>query len=247
MSLRTSYTLIAPFYDWVVGPALHRARQKSLARLPAGGGAHILLNGIGSGLDLPLLPPGHRYTALDLTRAMLNKALPRTGDLDLQWTQGDSQRLPFSTGAFDHVLLHLILAIVPDTRAALREAARVVKPGGRLYILDKFLRPGESAWLRRLLNPLMRRIATRTNVVFEDALAGVSGLRVIADEPALARGWFRMITLEKNSDQDSPESSASSLSRRGQVSQTMPPSNPMATAASIRYHINPLIARLPVL
>ena len=210
MSLRTSYTLIAPFYDWLVGPALARARASSLARLPRSGGAHILVNGIGTGLDLPLLPAAQRYTALDLNRAMLEKALPRGGTLDLQWVQGDSQQLPFRTGAFDHVLLHLILAIVPDTQLALREAARVVKTGGRLFVLDKFLRPGESAWLRRMLNPLARRIATRTDVVFEEALAAVAGLTVIADEPAMAGGWFRMITLEKTAGQGLPESSASS-------------------------------------
>lgn len=245
MSLRTSYTLIAPFYDWLVGPALARVRARSLARLPQAGGAHIFVNGIGTGLDLPLLPAAHRYTALDLNRAMLEKALSRGGGLDLHWVQGDSQRLPFRAGAFDHVLLHLILAIVPDTQLALREAARVVKTGGRLYVLDKFLRPGEAAWLRRLLNPLARRIATRTDVVFEKALAGVPGLTVIADEPAMAGGWFRMITLEKTADQELPDASASSSSsssRRGQVSQTMPPSSATARAASIRYHINPLIA-----
>lgn len=241
MSLRTSYTLIAPFYDWLIGPALGRVRAKSLARLPRSGGAHILLNGIGTGLDLPLLPSAHRYTALDLTRAMLQKALPRGSHLDLHWTQGDSQQLPFRSEAFDHVLLHLILAIVPDTRAALREAARVVKVGGQLFILDKFLRQGEAAWLRRMINPLAQQIATRTNVVFEEALTGLNELRVIADEPVMAGGWFRMITLEKIADQGLPESSLSSSSRRGQVSQTMPPSNATATAASIKYHINPVI------
>lgn len=242
MSLRTSYTLIAPFYDWLVGPALARVRARSLARLPQAGGAHIFVDGIGTGLDLPLLSAAHRYTALDLNRAMLEKALPRGSGLDLHWVQGDSQRLPFRTGAFGHVLLHLILAIVPDTQLALREAARVVKTGGRLYVLDKFLRPGKAAWLRRLLNPLARRIATRTDVVFEEALAGVPGLAVVADEPVMAGGWFRMITLEKTADQELPDASSSSSSRRGQVSQTMPPSSTTARAASIKYHINPLIA-----
>ncbi|MBX3663264.1 MAG: methyltransferase domain-containing protein [Burkholderiales bacterium] len=241
MSLRASYTLIAPLYDALVGPALDRVRRRSLARLPGGTGEHILLSGVGTGLDLPWLPACHHYTALDLTRAMLRKALPRGRHLDIRWVQGDSQRLPFADDAFDHALLHLILAIVPDTRAALAESARVVRPGGRLLVLDKFLRRGEAAWLRRLANPLIRRIATRTDVVLEDALAGVRGLRVLSDEPALAGGWFRMVTLEKTRAQDLPDSSGSSSSRRGQVSQTIPPSNATATAASIRYQSNPVI------
>ena len=241
MSLRSSYTRLAPVYDWLIGPALARVRARSLARLPAAG-AHIFLNGIGTGLDLPLLPATHRYTALDLTRAMLDRAQQRRGKLDVQWVQGDSQRLPFRDDSFDHVLLHLILAIVPDSRAALRESARVVRTGGKLFVLDKFLRRGEAALLRRMLNPLMRRIATRTDVVFEDVLAGVNGLRVIDDQPAMAGGWFRLITLEKTATQDFPEASESSSSRRGQVSQTMPTSSETATPTSIKNQINPLIA-----
>ena len=109
-------------------------------------------------------------------------------------------------------------------------------------MLDKFLRRGEAALLRRMLNPLMRRIATRTDVVFEDVLAGVNGLRVIDDQPAMAGGWFRLITLEKTATQDFPEASESSSSRRGQVSQTMPTSSETATPTSIKNQINPFIA-----
>lgn len=245
MSLRSSYTLLAPVYDWLVGPALAQARTRSLARLPAAA-ARVLLNGVGTGLDLPLLPSAHHYTALDLTRAMLARALPRSGALDLAWVQGDSQKLPFRDASFDHVLMHLILAIVPDSRAALRESARVLRNGGRLFVLDKFLRRGEAALLRRMVNPLMRRIATRTDIVFEDVLAGVPALRVLDDQPAMAGGWFRMITLEKTAGQDLPDASESPSSPRGQVSQTMPTSSATATATSIRNHIKPLIACHPL-
>lgn len=244
MSLRTSYTLIAPVYDWIVGPALAHARARSLRRLSTAHHSRILLNGVGTGLDLPLLPATNHYTALDLTRAMLQKALPRGRGLDMTWIQGDSQRLPFGDNTFDHVVLHLILAIVPDTRAALREATRVVRPGGHLYLLDKFLRPGKTAWLRRAINPLLRRIATRTDVVFEDALAGVRGLRVLDDQPALAGGWFRMITLEKTTDQGLPEASESS-SRRGQINQMPPPSNTSTAATSSKNHSKPLMFSVP--
>jgi len=66
-----------------------------------------------------------------------------------------------------------------------------------LLILDKFLRPGQSAPLRRLLNPLAARVATRLDVVFDDILRQVPGLRVVSDEPAGGGGWFRRIRLER--------------------------------------------------
>jgi ubiquinone/menaquinone biosynthesis C-methylase UbiE len=197
VSLRASYTLLSPFYDLFVGPAFAAARRASLAALPREGGALVLVNGVGSGLDLPLLPPGHRYVGLDLTRAMLDRAGPRARDVEFMPVQGDSLALPFRAASFDHAVLHLILAVVPDAARALAETARVVRPGGTLLVLDKFLRRGQAAPLRRILSPLAARLVTRIDVVFEDVLERVPGLRVTADEPAAAGGWFRRIRLER--------------------------------------------------
>jgi len=197
MSLRLSYTLLSPFYDLVAGPAFAAARRASLAGLPRDGSARVLINGVGSGLDLPFLPPGHRYVGLDLTRAMLARAVPRGAGIEFAAVQGDSLALPFRDASFDSAVLHLILAIVPDAARALAETARVVRPAGQILILDKFLRRGESAWVRRVVNPLAARMVTRLDVVFEDVLARVPGLRLASDEPAAAGGWFRRIRLER--------------------------------------------------
>ena len=196
-NLKRSYTLLAPFYDLAVAGALAGARRRSIARLPQSGSLSVLVNGIGTGLDLPLLPTAHRYVGLDLTGAMLGRARARRGQLALDLVQGDSQRLPFASASFDAVLLHLIVAIVPDPVAVLRETARVLKPGGRVLLLDKFLRAGQRAPLRRALSPLAARIATNLDVVFEDALAAVAELKLVSDEPSLARGWFRAIELAR--------------------------------------------------
>lgn len=196
MNLAHSYTLIAPFYDALLAAASRGQRMVSLAGLPREP-ARILLNGVGTGLDLPLLPATHRYTGIDLTRAMLRRAMPRAGELDVQWVQGDSQRLPFADGSFDHAVLHLILAVLPDPLAGLRETARVLVPGGTVLIFDKFLRPGQRAPLRRLLNPLLRRVATRLDVVLEELLAQTPLLQLEGDNPALAGGWFRLVRLRR--------------------------------------------------
>ncbi|BCT66722.1 methyltransferase domain-containing protein [Nitrosospira sp. NRS527] len=201
MSLRHSYTIIAPLYDAFLAAAGTGLRAASLAQLPQQprqGGLNILISGIGTGLDLPYLPPGHAYAGLDLTAAMLERAKPRIGNLHLNLVRGDSMALPFASASFDYVVLHLILAIVPDARSCLRETARVLKPGGHVLILDKFLKPGETAWLRRALNLLSQHIVTRLDVIFEEVLEGVPELKMETDVPVLAGGWFRSIRLTKD-------------------------------------------------
>lgn len=197
MSLKYSYTLIAPFYDAFLAAATRAPRRKSLALLSPHAPLDVLINGVGTGLDLPHLPPQHRYVGLDLTPGMLRRATGRCDGLRFGAVEGDAQRLPFADESFDVAVLHLILAVVPEPSRCLAETARVVRPGGTILVFDKFLRQGERGAFRRALNPLTRRVATRLDVVFEELLGAVSGLERTHDEAVLAGGWFRLIRLRK--------------------------------------------------
>ena len=110
----------------------------------------------------------------------------------------DGQALPFADESFDAVILHLIVAVIPDPRACLREAARVLRSGGRAAVLDKFVpddqRPSAG---RRALNVL-------TSTLFSDVtrqlgpLLADTGLRVTHREPAAFGGRFEIALLEKS-------------------------------------------------
>lgn len=197
MSLRHTYTLFAPIYDLALERASERLRHDSLQRLGNTGG-EVLVAGVGTGLDIPHLPTGPHYVGFDLTPAMLARARRRAARReDVSLHLGNAHRLPYGDASFDAVVLHLILAVVPQPQLLLREVERVLKPGGRVLLLDKFLRPGQRAPLRRLLNLLSRHIATRTDVVFEQVLDCCPQLGLHSDEPVLAGGWFRRIELRK--------------------------------------------------
>lgn len=199
LGLRRSYRLIAPFYDAAIAGATSAPRARSLAWLMPHPPLDVLLAGVGTGLDLPLLPAQHRYVGLDLTPAMLRRCDPRAGGRLFAPVQGNAMGLPFGDASFDAVVLHLILAVVPQPLDCLREATRVLRPGGTLLVFDKFLRPGQRAWLRRLATPLAGRIATRLDVVLEDLVRQVPDIHLENDEPALAGGWFRLIRLRRAS------------------------------------------------
>ena len=204
MALKHSYTLLAPVYDSLVAGPLDAYREKSLSRIRDTKDKKILINGIGSGLDIPYLSDDASYVGTDITPAMLERAKKRANadnrasSLDIGFQLADSQNLPFTDDSFDIIIMHLILAVVPDPVLALQEANRVLKPGGNIFIFDKFLRPGQLAIARRLLSIVVRHIATRTDIVFEEVLKSCPKLQVTSDEPALAKGWFRLIELKKH-------------------------------------------------
>lgn len=197
--LKYSYTVLAPIYDALVNMPTAGMRQHSLAKLVDTEGKRILLAGVGTGLDFAYLPRDASYVGVDFTTNMLKRARQRVpADLQIELQQGDVMAMPFADNEFDIVIMHLILAVVSNPVRALSEAARIVKPQGTILILDKFIRPGQWAPMRRLLNVFMQFIATRTDVVFEKVLAQVPALQLESDETTATGGWFRHIVLSKS-------------------------------------------------
>lgn len=187
---RIRYTLYAPFYDLIVR-RLAKGRRRAIELLNVQPGERVLIVGCGTGLDLELLPRTANVTAIDLTPAMVEKTRARGFAVDARVM--DASKLEFPDASFDVVILHLILAVVPDPYGTAREAARVLRPGGRASIFDKFL-PDERApsLLRRAINTIANVVATDINRRLGDLLVG-TGLRVVREEGGGFGGVFRVV------------------------------------------------------
>jgi ubiquinone/menaquinone biosynthesis C-methylase UbiE/DNA-binding transcriptional ArsR family regulator len=96
--------------------------------------------GTGTGRILQLMAPKIGFgLGVDLSREMLAVAranLDRTSLRNCQVRQGDMYHLPLPDGSFDAATLHNVLRFADDPGAALAEAARVLRPGGRLVVVD---------------------------------------------------------------------------------------------------------------
>jgi phosphatidylethanolamine/phosphatidyl-N-methylethanolamine N-methyltransferase len=191
---RITYTAWSPFYNGLVR-LFDRMRRRSIERLNLQPGERVLIVGAGTGVDLDYLPAGLHITAIDLTPAMLAHLRQRAARLgvtvDARIMNGHV--LEFSDESFDAVILHLILAVIPDPIRCVREVSRVLRSGGRVVIMDKFV-PDNAAvpLVMTLLSPLAHVLGTEMTRKLGPILDG-SGLRVVYDEAAGMRGFFRII------------------------------------------------------
>ncbi len=139
--VRQMFSQIAPRYDLMnrlmTGWQDVRWRREVITRARLSAGAHLLDLGTGTG-DLAREAlrrhPGLRVAAADFTVTMMRVGEARYGRLP--WVAADALNLPFAEGQFDAVVSGFLMRNVIDVLQALREQYRVLKPGGRIVILD---------------------------------------------------------------------------------------------------------------
>ena len=192
------YRAWAPVYDLVMGPFSGHARQQAIKLLNLRPGEQLLIPGIGTGMDLPLIPPGVSVVGVDISGEMLAKARLRIDGRHVTLLQMDAQALEFADGSFDAVLFNLILSVVPDGAVAFREAWRTLRPGGRAAIFDKFL-PENSKLTpsRRLAGRIVSAFGTDPNRCLSDIIGGVPDLVIGQDVASLLGGLYRILRLYK--------------------------------------------------
>jgi ubiquinone/menaquinone biosynthesis C-methylase UbiE len=113
--------------------------------LPRLGPLDALDAGCGTGfLSFELAARGHKVTGIDFAPAMLAEARRKAAERDaaVRFEEADAERLPFPSGSFDFAISRHVLWTLPHPEAAIDEWVRVLRPDGRLVVLDGQFNPG---------------------------------------------------------------------------------------------------------
>jgi ubiquinone/menaquinone biosynthesis C-methylase UbiE len=173
------YDGIAEWYDAFVrgqGAAWTWAAEQLIRELLGSGPGRCLDLGCGGGAFIPTLADlGWTVVGTDLSAEQLEMASSRVGGLVEELVQADARRLPSEEGSFDAVVAALVYTDIDGYELAVREAARVLRPGGR------FVHVGTHPCF---VSPVARTTGEGTLRLFP----GYHERRLVFDSPAYMRG-----------------------------------------------------------
>ena len=150
------YDRLAGRYDRAIAPLekwfLQRLRAQALVLLPED--SRILEVGAGTGLNFPFYPQGARGVASELSCEMLKLARVKNHPAGVLFVQSSAERLPFQDESFDAAFATLVFCSIASPEDAFSELRRVVRPGGRIVLLEHVRPDGLLGYVFDALNLL---------------------------------------------------------------------------------------------
>lgn len=169
-----TYDVWAWFYDMTFGALVRNRQHRALQHLRAQPGDRVLDIGVGTGMLLPHYPRDVTVIGVDLSAGMLAKAADKKRQAGLdhcRLVRADAMTLPFAAESFDHIVITHTISVVSDPARLIEGATRLLKPRGRIILLNHFRSTSSViAWFEKLLNPIFVVIGWRSDVALEDVL-----------------------------------------------------------------------------
>jgi phosphatidylethanolamine/phosphatidyl-N-methylethanolamine N-methyltransferase len=196
-----AYARWAPIYDPIFGFITGRAIRATMTAVNALVPGRILEVGVGTGLALPLYKTEHRIVGIDLSPDMLRRAEKKVAAERLANIEGlaemDAANLAFPDAAFDAAVAMFVMTVVPDAPLVLAEIVRVVKPGGRIVIVNHFsadsgLRAATERWLSRFASSL----GWHPEFAKEQVL-GCAGMKLLSERSLSPFGLYTLLVFER--------------------------------------------------
>lgn len=193
------YDKFAANYDKAFAPFERRFlagwRAETLSHLPKD--AHVLEIGAGTGANFKFYPACKCAVASEISLKMLEIAKAKTVEIEL--VQSDAERLPFAANSFDAAFATLVFCSIPHPENAFRELRRVVKPAGKIILLEH-VRP------KKILGYFFDLLNVLTVALIDDhfnrqtaRIAEASGLKIL-EVKEKAFGIVNLIICENTTD-----------------------------------------------
>lgn len=200
-------------YDGFVSHGIHTDEEKKLwintflKVLPSGDDTLSVLDvGCGTGaMGLILSEMGHQVTGLDLSEKMMEQGRKKASDkaLSMTFTSGDAENPPFPDNYFDVVVNRHLLWTLPNPEIALQSWKRVIKPGGRVLVIDGVWNDGglKSKFCRSVSQSLGRILDQKTETLeysprLQETLPHMGGVSEGKATTYFGNAGFVDITLE---------------------------------------------------
>ena len=161
----------------------------------------ILEVGIGTGKNIPYYSQYANVTGIDFSRKMLERAkkmLENSGKKNIELKLMDAEKLEFEDNSFDYVVTSCVFCSVPDPIKGLKEIKRVLRPSGKLVMIEHVLSSNRAiALIENIFNP-MHRFFTGTEIN-RDTKKNIqkAGLRIIKDIKLALFDVFRLFEAGK--------------------------------------------------
>ena len=185
------------FFDWALGPG----RRYAVSQLKPQAGEKILEVGVGTGLSLPLYPPGCQVVGIDISEPMLDHARTRLTGLahaDVLLARMDARAIAFSEGHFDKVLAPYVISVVPDPEKVMAEIVRVCRPGGTVIVVNKFQSGfAPLAMIEHLLTSLSTWVGFRMDLPLE-TVTRTPGLTLVRKQRVNLLGLWHLLEFKRS-------------------------------------------------
>jgi len=196
-----AYARWAPTYDRWFGAFTTRPRRTAVAELNSLPPGRILEFGVGTGISLPEYDRKHRIVGIDLSRDMLAIARKRVAKQKLAHVEAleemDAENLSFDDGSFDAATAMFVVSVVPHPDRLLAEMVRVVRPGGRVVLVNHFTADkGPRAWVERWMSRFSAKLGWRPDFPIEQVL-GRPELKLVERRSVKAFELFTMLVFER--------------------------------------------------
>ena len=169
-TVETAYARWAPIYDVICGPVMLKGRRAAAAEARAIGGK-VLEVGVGTGLSFDDYDASTEVTGIDLSAPMLEMARAKMASGRYPWVkqvlQMDAHRMSFADASFDCVVAQFVITLVENPELVLSECHRVVKPGGRIILVNHlYSEVGVAAAVERWTAQRTRNLGLRPEFPF---------------------------------------------------------------------------------